>query len=469
MRIFLSALIGAVIGYITNFIAIKMLFRPYEEKKLFGIKIPFTPGLIPKERERIANSIGNTIGDHLLTPEVITEALSSQGFKIKIRKWIEGKLKDFIKSDKALLDCFKSLFGERYITIKEKLNGIIANALIEQLKNEESKRLIINYIVHEIKKMDIKELIESVINNNKENIKILINEMIFKEDLKNITLKNLISEDFADKIKDFIITNKDNIAGFIKTKLKTPMVRAKISELLYDILQQNIGKFVAMLISPEFITQKALTSIDEYLSKPENKTAIALMINNIIDNLLELKVNDVIELNENEEELKDKICEKILELLSKTENLEKVSLTLNDMIKNNPNLPDILLRWINKFIEDPKYVKGLQLFIASVIDKILNTKLNSISHFIDEETINELIDLLSESTYYVLKENSHYFIEGIDIPRIVENRINQLDVEYAEKIILYVAHRELSAITWLGALLGGILGLMNPLIQILLK
>ena len=49
MKIYLiSALVGAVIGYITNWLAIKMLFKPHNEKRVFGIRIPFTQGIIPK-------------------------------------------------------------------------------------------------------------------------------------------------------------------------------------------------------------------------------------------------------------------------------------------------------------------------------------------------------------------------------------------------------------------------------------
>ena len=47
-------LVGAAIGYITNDIAIRMLFRPHEAKYLFGKQLPFTPGIIPKEKGRLA-------------------------------------------------------------------------------------------------------------------------------------------------------------------------------------------------------------------------------------------------------------------------------------------------------------------------------------------------------------------------------------------------------------------------------
>ena len=46
-------LIGAVIGYVTNWIAVKMMFRPLHEKKIGKFTIPFTPGIIPRNKDRI--------------------------------------------------------------------------------------------------------------------------------------------------------------------------------------------------------------------------------------------------------------------------------------------------------------------------------------------------------------------------------------------------------------------------------
>jgi uncharacterized membrane protein YheB (UPF0754 family) len=60
---------GAIIGYFTNDIAIKMLFRPYRAIYIGGRKLPFTPGLIPSNQERLAKRISDTIMGSLLTPE----------------------------------------------------------------------------------------------------------------------------------------------------------------------------------------------------------------------------------------------------------------------------------------------------------------------------------------------------------------------------------------------------------------
>jgi uncharacterized membrane protein YheB (UPF0754 family) len=62
-------IIGGVIGYFTNDIAIKMLFRPYRPLYVGNWRVPFTPGLIPSNQERLAKRISDTIMGSLLTPE----------------------------------------------------------------------------------------------------------------------------------------------------------------------------------------------------------------------------------------------------------------------------------------------------------------------------------------------------------------------------------------------------------------
>lgn len=62
-------IVGGIIGYFTNDIAIKMLFRPYRPIHLGKRRLPFTPGLIPSNQERLAKRISDTIMGSLLTPE----------------------------------------------------------------------------------------------------------------------------------------------------------------------------------------------------------------------------------------------------------------------------------------------------------------------------------------------------------------------------------------------------------------
>jgi uncharacterized membrane-anchored protein YjiN (DUF445 family) len=79
-------LAGAFIGFLTNVLAIRMLFRPLKAVRIFGIRLPFTPGILPRERRRLADSIGRMVERELLTPEILRERFADQEFREKCRR-----------------------------------------------------------------------------------------------------------------------------------------------------------------------------------------------------------------------------------------------------------------------------------------------------------------------------------------------------------------------------------------------
>jgi len=116
--------VGAFIGFVTNAIAIKMLFRPLKEIRLFRFRLPFTPGILPRERRKLAESIGRMVERELLTPGVLRERLArtevrenigtalggytGQVLERSLSCWLESRdedfpigeiLKDFVNSE----------------------------------------------------------------------------------------------------------------------------------------------------------------------------------------------------------------------------------------------------------------------------------------------------------------------------------------------------------------------------------
>jgi uncharacterized membrane protein YheB (UPF0754 family) len=77
---------GAVIGYVTNAIAVKMLFRPLKEIRVAGLKLPFTPGILPRHRRRLADSIGAMVERELFTPGALAERLSGREVQEKLSR-----------------------------------------------------------------------------------------------------------------------------------------------------------------------------------------------------------------------------------------------------------------------------------------------------------------------------------------------------------------------------------------------
>ncbi|TVR56472.1 MAG: DUF445 family protein [Spirochaetaceae bacterium] len=86
----LPPIVGAAIGYVTNAIAIKMLFRPLAEKRILGLRVPLTPGIIPRQRHQLAVSIGRMVSEKLLTEDSLRGQLYSPKFQTGLRVGVEG-------------------------------------------------------------------------------------------------------------------------------------------------------------------------------------------------------------------------------------------------------------------------------------------------------------------------------------------------------------------------------------------
>lgn len=118
---FVAPLLGGLIGYITNDIAIRMLFRPHKSKYLFGIHIPFTPGIIPKEKGRIAEAIGGVISENLMNNEVLEKYLLSDEMIGKVRSAVEG----FISTQQQNQESVARFLGH-YLS-KDEIDSIAQN------------------------------------------------------------------------------------------------------------------------------------------------------------------------------------------------------------------------------------------------------------------------------------------------------------------------------------------------------
>lgn len=126
-------LIGAGIGYVTNWIAVKMMFRPLKPIKIGNFTLPFTPGIIPKNKSRLAESIGITVSKDLLSQEDLEKALLSNDIKIKIQ---ETYINFIEKNDTQIDEQIKLLIGEENFNkisrnVKQKITNSIYNAVLE--------------------------------------------------------------------------------------------------------------------------------------------------------------------------------------------------------------------------------------------------------------------------------------------------------------------------------------------------
>ncbi len=160
-------LAGGVIGYFTNDLAIKMLFRPYKAVYVWGKQLPFTPGLIPTNQERLAKKVSDTIMGSLLTPEELHKLAQILLHTERVQSailWLLQLALEQVQEDKEqktvkiLADILKDLFGQslprllRVLARKEdfldtQINQIFDQILLDFQLNESQARQFSDWIL----------------------------------------------------------------------------------------------------------------------------------------------------------------------------------------------------------------------------------------------------------------------------------------------------------------------------------
>ncbi len=161
MKVILLAVIGATIGYTTNVVAIKLLFRPLLPIKILGFTIQ---GVIPKRRDEIAQSIGETVEQELLSvDEIIDQLLEGTDkqeilnmLKKRIIAMTEGKLPSF-------LNAFSGMITKYIEDIIDEKGEELLEEMTEELVHKATSSISISKMIEEKIRLFELEQIEMMI------------------------------------------------------------------------------------------------------------------------------------------------------------------------------------------------------------------------------------------------------------------------------------------------------------------
>ena len=154
LKCFLLVFIGAMIGWVTNFIAIEMLFRPYKEVNFIFFKIQ---GLLPKRRNEIGNSIAEVVNNELVSVKDIISKISPEDIEenigLIVDRILESRLKEEIVKNFPMAAFFLS------DSMLEKIKHIIKQSILDH--KEEMINVFAEYLEN---KVDIKSIIVEKVN-----------------------------------------------------------------------------------------------------------------------------------------------------------------------------------------------------------------------------------------------------------------------------------------------------------------
>ena len=138
-------LIGAVIGYCTNYIAVKMLFRPRNEIKVLGHTLPFTR-VHPKNKPRLAKAIGEVVETTFFGEETISaQFLSGEAEDNAVAQMVRGM-------DRPISDLGISVLGseEKYEKGLDRLSEILSQQLLQSLRSGETIRMVSDTVIDKL-------------------------------------------------------------------------------------------------------------------------------------------------------------------------------------------------------------------------------------------------------------------------------------------------------------------------------
>jgi len=148
----ISPLIGAVIGVVTNDIAVRMLFRPRRPLFIGKWRIPLTPGLIPKGRKRIASAVRGLLDQELLNADVLQSALLSESTLQKIERSTTQTIERLLLEEQTPRAWLSTLVGgEALASFESDAKRGVTIFIMEKILESGIERIAADAAVSEIK------------------------------------------------------------------------------------------------------------------------------------------------------------------------------------------------------------------------------------------------------------------------------------------------------------------------------
>lgn len=366
--------IGAVIGGITNHLAIKMLFKPHNAKYLFGKKIPFTPGLIPKRRGELADQMGKMVVGHLLTPDGIRKKLANDDFQKTVTSWVNHEAKRLINSEKTAA-AFAADIGI------ENLDGKIETKLSEMIDYKMKEKV---------------------------------------EHYRVLTVKEAMPAHLHGKIERSLPAASEFVVQKGIDYFQSDEGEQRLRRMIDDFLAERgmLGGMLQMFLGNTSVYDKVQPEVLKFLRNSETKRLLTSLIEKEWKRIEDLKLGD----------LEEKFSLDELLLLSKQAILNEIA------IKDRLNAPvsDYLLPYSEWITDDfiPKMVKLAVQYLEKHMEKML---------------------------------------AQLHLQEIVKEQVQSFPVSRLEEMVLGISRREFTMITYLGALLGGIIGGFQAIVVMLIR
>ena len=505
-------------GYGAAWLAIRMLFRPRQAVKLWGLTV-WPQGMIPRHRERLAQSIGNAVGNELVSQDTVIAALfETDFFQRKIESFVHNSLRDILsRSYPSLLEALPSAARAPVLEAVASLQIRLAHYLAGILKDEEAAEAIRGFVARRVDDLLAQSLDETVGPENfnkvlgfaESQFKGLVTEDGFRgkvygfvggrvDDLtqSQATLAELFTPDTVALLKDRaaqavppVVQNLAEIAASERTRTRIgSLIKREVDEYYEDlsllkkifISRERIHGEV-----DELVNKTLPLKIEEYLRGAAFAEDAQTFLNDTIDDVLARPVNEIVgQIAPDKLELiKAQVTERVIEIAQSQALATSVSAyatdaletlrpqTLRDVLQRThkdaeERFKGFLVKGLLSLMARPETIQTLNSILNAQVERLLITPIGRLTDHIPADTIEQISQVIAGQINAVARERLPSALAEFDIGGIVRRKVADYPPEKLEKLVLSVAEQHLRTIEIFGALIGLILGVGQVLVAL---
>lgn len=511
--VILMIVVAALHGYGAAWLAVRMLFRPRTPVKFLGLTV-FPQGMIPRNRERLANAIGKAVGEELVSQDTILEELFQKDFlRRKINDLVNSFTDDLTSQNyPSLVEALPANIREPVLEAIASLQIKIARHIEEVLRREETLETVHGFVerrVDEVLSRRVSQVVDEenfhkILNFIETRIRSAVNEPGFEDKIMDFISRRV--DDFANTQTPLNAMFTDDAINLLKEKAGgqiEPIVhqlaelataertRNQISALIkkeVNDFYEELPFFKKMFVSRDNLLKEVDDLVNESLPKRIEETLkgdyfaveAQQFIGKAIDNAMSRPVPELIGKIAPEQfaNLKLQITNGVLALLQGEEMMRSVSAYLTDTLQklrphsidailqtihpeSEEKLKDMLSKGLLSILSQEETSKVINSVLAKQIDNFLSAPIGKLSDHISEEKVRAAGNSLTETIITAAKEKLPEAIKEFDVGNIVREKIMTFPVEKLEALILSVAKEHLRTIEFFGFFFGLVIGVVQ--------
>lgn len=521
---FLPPLLGALIGYVTNYIAIRMLFRPLRPWRILGIRIPLTPGIIPAKRGELAAKMGEMVGDHLLTAADVGRALEKEAIQTELRLTVTAKMGTLLdRPAGSLASLVPEHLTHRFDELVNLTQSKVSKLINDYLASDAFAQRLDTFIQEQGEQWLQRDLAGFLDGQRNEQWQqhlagcytrwfqspataALVGGYVDRKTAQLLASERPLRDHLPEELVEVVLTQVEQELPALIEKFggmfQDPQFRKQLIDKgqgAIDGFLDSLGGMAGLLTGfidlkklyakiPEFL-DRAGDELALWLKQEETQQRLARMARERAEILLDRSITSYVQniSPKNITGARQFVKDQVVGKLQSTTTIDHALILTEsavDRIKDRP-LADLL----RPLLPDQGIDRGLEALTRSILEAVRSEQMQATVASVLKEQSNAWIyekplgllsarlpgDLrrqLEDSVYHLvedmLKKEAPRLVETLNVRLMVEDKVNSLNLLQVEDLLMGVMKEQFKYINLFGAILGFFIGCVNLLILTLL-